>query len=53
MPPIKVSRLIDLDIHYWKSQIIHQLFEPISAKAILSIPIPTNLKQNKLMWVPE
>ena len=53
MPPIKVSRLIDLDIHYWKSQIIHQLFEPISARAILSIPIPTNLKQNKLMWVPE
>ena len=53
MPPIKVSRLSDLDIHYWKSQIIHQLFEPISARAILSIPIPTNLKQNKLMWVPE
>lgn len=23
MPPIKVSQLIDPDIHYWKSQTIH------------------------------
>ena len=53
MPPVKVSQLIDPDIHCCKSQIIHQLFEPIAARVILSILIPTSPKQDKLMWVPE
>ena len=52
-PPIKVSQLVDLNIHCWKSQIIHQLFEPIAARATLSILIPTSPKQDKLMWVSE
>ena len=53
MPLIKVSQLIDPDFHCWKSQIIHQLFEPIATRAILSIPIPSSPKQEKLMWVPK
>ena len=52
-PPIKVSQLVDLNIHCWKSQIIHQLFKPIAARATLSILIPTSPKQDKLMWVSE
>lgn len=31
---------------------MHELFEPHSAQAILSLPIPIKPKKDKLIWVP-
>lgn len=45
-----VSQLFDLDLHCWKSSIIHELFNPNSAQAILSIPLPYYPKKELLMW---
>ena len=50
-PPLKVSRLIDSDLHCWKALLVIQLFDPALAQAILSIPIPLCLTPNKLIWV--
>lgn len=48
---IKVSHLIDHDLHYWKASIINNLFDSASAKAILSISIPSRHIPDKLIWV--
>lgn len=36
---LKASQLIDPNLHCWKKSLIHDLFVPSSAQAILSIPI--------------
>ena len=48
---IKVSHLIDHDLHCWKAPIINNLFDFASAKAILSISIPSRHTLDKLIWV--
>ena len=48
---IKVSHLIDHDLHCWKASIINNLFNSTSAKAILSISIPSRHTPDKLIWV--
>ena len=47
-----VSMLIDGPSQHWKESLIHQLFEPSSAKAILSIPLASHRSNDKLIWVP-
>lgn len=51
--PTQVSSLINHDLHFWKPHIINEVFEPQSAKAILSIPIPITPRANKLCWILE
>ena len=48
---IKVSHLIYHDLHCWKASIINNLFNSTSAKAILSISIPSRHTPDKLIWV--
>lgn len=48
---MKVSHLIDHDFHCWKASIINNLFDSASAKAILSISIPSRHIPDKLIWV--
>ena len=48
-----VSMLFDSETHSWKESLIHQIFEPESAAAILSLPIPTRPCSDKLIWVPD
>ena len=50
-PPLKVSQLIDPDLHCWRAPLVTQLFNPKSTQAILSIPIPLSPSPNKLIWV--
>lgn len=51
--PLMVSMLLDTSTHCWKENLINYLFETSSAQAILSIPIPTRLGSNKLIWIPD
>ena len=51
-PSFKVSQLFDPDLHSWKTNLIRELFDPSSAQAILSLPIPFRPSQDKLLWVP-
>uniref|UniRef100_A0A7N2LRG7 Reverse transcriptase zinc-binding domain-containing protein n=1 Tax=Quercus lobata TaxID=97700 RepID=A0A7N2LRG7_QUELO len=51
--PMMVSMLFDSETHSWKESLIHQIFEPESAAAILSLPIPTRPCSDKLIWVPD
>lgn len=48
---LKVSQLIDPTLHCWNTSLIHDLFVPSSAQAILSIPIHSRPYQDKLMWI--
>ncbi|KAL0006983.1 hypothetical protein SO802_008485 [Lithocarpus litseifolius] len=48
---MKVSHLIDQDHRSWKTSIVMDIFSSISAKAILSIPIPSRPSPDKLMWI--
>lgn len=50
--PIMVSHLFNPDLHSSKPNLIRELFDPTSAQAILSIPIPFRPSQDKLIWVP-
>ena len=49
--PIKVSHLIGHELHTWKSLLVLHLFTPSSAHAILSIPIPSRPRPDKLIWL--
>ena len=49
--PMMVSMLFDNETHNWKESLIHQIFEPKSASAVLSLPIPTRPRNDKLIWV--
>ena len=46
----KVSTLINLEIATQKSNIIHEVFLPFVAKAILSIPLNPTLLEDRLIW---
>ena len=50
--PIVVSMLINSTTHCWIENQVCYLFEAEGAKAILSIPLAANRKENKLIWVP-
>ena len=45
-----VSSLIDEDTRWWKVNIIHSLFLPSEAEAILRIPLSFTLPEDKLIW---
>nr|POE98573.1 hypothetical protein CFP56_77521 [Quercus suber] len=47
-----VSALIILETASWKSNLIHEIFLPFDAEAILSIPLSPSLLANKLIWAP-
>lgn len=49
---MKVSQVIDQEHRTWRTSIVLDIFNPISAKAILSIPTPSRPSSNKLMWIP-
>ena len=51
--PMKVAELIDFELHTWKTTMVQDIFNPISAQAILSIPIPIKLRLDKLLWIPD
>ena len=46
-----VSMHFGNETYSWKESLIHQIFEPVSASAVLSLPIPTRPRNNKLIWV--
>ena len=50
---MKVAQLIDQDHRTWKTNLVMDIFNPISANAILSIPIPSRSSPDKLMWIPD
>ena len=45
-----VSALIYQETATWKSDIIHEVFLPFDAKAILSIPLSPSLPTDRLIW---
>lgn len=49
---MKVSQVIDQEHRTWRTSIVLDIFNPISAKAILSIPTPSRPSSDKLMWIP-
>ena len=46
----KVSTLINLETATQKSDIIHEVFLPFDAKAVLSIPLNPTLLKDRLIW---
>lgn len=46
-----VSMLINNTTNHWKVGIINEIFEPDSAQAILSLPIPLRPRADKLIWI--
>jgi len=46
-----VSMLIDNNTNHWKVGLVNEIFEPTSAQAILSIPIPQRPRADKLIWI--
>ena len=48
---MKVSQLIDHELHTWKNSLVRYMFNPSSAQAILSTPIPFRPKLDKLLWI--
>ena len=51
--PLKVSYLINPKLRCWRATVVHDLFTPADAQAILSIPIPYRPRPDKLIWVPD
>uniref|UniRef100_A0A7N2KY11 RNase H type-1 domain-containing protein n=1 Tax=Quercus lobata TaxID=97700 RepID=A0A7N2KY11_QUELO len=49
--PMMVSMLINNTTNHWKVGIINEIFEPDSAQAILSLPIPLRPRAAKLIWI--
>ena len=50
---MKVSQLIDHELHTWRTSMILDIFNPMSTQAILSIPILARPSPDKLMWIPD
>ena len=48
----KVSALINPETATWKSDIIHEVFLPCDAEAILSIPLSPSMPKDRLIWAP-
>ena len=46
-----VSQLIDQESFAWKTNIIMDLFDPESTKAILSIHLSTTSRPDQLIWL--
>lgn len=46
-----VSQLIDQELHSWRSNLVQEVFDADSSKAILAIHIPVRPKADKLIWV--
>ncbi|KAL0007081.1 hypothetical protein SO802_008583 [Lithocarpus litseifolius] len=49
--PLMVSHLMDQETRVWKANLIQNIFDAESSKAILSIPISLRPKPDKLIWV--
>ena len=49
-PDAKVCNLIDPELAIWKVDQVQQLFMPLDAKLILSIPLSARLPLNRLIW---
>ena len=49
-PDAKVCNLIDPELATWKVDQVQQLFTPLDAKLILSIPLSARLPPNHLIW---
>ncbi|KAF3955196.1 hypothetical protein CMV_019559, partial [Castanea mollissima] len=47
---LEVSALINLVTATWKYDIIHEVFLPFDAEAILSIPLSPSLSEDRLIW---
>lgn len=50
--PLPASQLINYEFHCWKAPLIHEIFSPQDARAILSTLIPIKPRPNKLVWIP-
>lgn len=48
-----VFMFIDNSTHHWKESRIHHIFKQSSAQAILSLPLATRQRDNKLIWVAD
>lgn len=46
-----VFMLIDNTTNHWKVGMINDLFEPVLAQAILSLPIPFRPRADELIWI--
>lgn len=51
--PMKVAHLINHELHTWKTSLVLDIFNPTSAHAILSIPLPLRPRPDKLIWIPD
>ncbi|KAL0008876.1 hypothetical protein SO802_010378 [Lithocarpus litseifolius] len=50
---MKVSQLIDHELHTWRTSMVLDIFNPMLAQAILSMPILARPSPDKLMWIPD
>ena len=51
--PMTVAHLIHHELHTWKTSLVLNIFNTYSAQAILSIPLPSRPRLDKLIWIPE
>ena len=51
--PLRACHLIDSNLHCWKHNLVRELFTPLSAQAILAIPIPSRPSPDNLIWTPD
>ena len=49
-PDAKVCNLIDSESATWKMDQVQQVFTPLDAKLILSIPLSARLPPDRLIW---
>ncbi|XP_030923475.1 uncharacterized protein LOC115950411 [Quercus lobata] len=49
--PMLVSQLINNELRYWNASLVNEIFDPESARAILSISLPFQPCPDKLIWV--
>ena len=48
---LMVSQLIDAGCRSWKINLLQELFDPTSVRAIIQIQIPMSPRLDKLIWV--
>ena len=51
--PMKVAHLINHELHTWKTSLVLNIFNTCSTQAIISIPLPSRPRPDKLIWIPE
>ena len=51
--PIKAHHFIDHTSKAWDEDMVKEVFSTNDVQAILSIPIPHHLKQDRLIWLPD